>query len=117
VVEPLLADYDTDPATGSAAGDLEALLRTVRDNTARPEGRALTEAVMSGPDELRDLAAAMLARILAPFRRAVSRAGADPAEADAIAHLALSGIVLWEQTHGAAPTDEDCRRMVRLLLR
>ena len=94
-VEPLLERYDADPATGSLSGDLLALMLTIRD--------------------------AVLDRVPAPFKRALDQAEArgdrhSPADADALVHLIFSGVVLWEQRHGSTPTDDDCRRMLRLVL-
>ncbi|MBU2664856.1 TetR/AcrR family transcriptional regulator [Actinoplanes bogorensis] len=109
VVEPLLADYDNDPATGSLRGDVLALMTMIRDNAARPEGRALVDAVKAGgTGELGDLVATVTERALASFRRA----GASPL----VAHLAFSGVVMWDQTHDGPPADEDCAAMLDTLL-
>ncbi|GAB2568950.1 hypothetical protein Aab01nite_08340 [Paractinoplanes abujensis] len=115
VVEPLLAQYDTDPGTGSLRGDLLALLLALRDNAARPEGRAMIEAVRAGgAGELSELMTSSAARAIAPFRRVLERA--DVPRAPTIAHLAFYGVVLWDQTHGVPATDEDCAKLLDLLL-
>jgi len=121
VVEPLLERYNEDPDTGSLSGDLLALLCTIRDNAGSPEGRALTAAVRAGASELGGLVDAVTARALAPFRRVLARAtgrGEIPGTTDLemIAYLAYYGVVMWEQAHGALPADDDCARMVGLLL-
>lgn len=121
VVEPLLEHYGTTPDTGSAHGDLLALIRTARDTAALPEGRALAEAVKTSSHELDALVGTTLDRALAPFRavldRAVARGELDPSDRDAIAHLAFYGVVMWEQTHGGPASDEDCERLARILVR
>jgi AcrR family transcriptional regulator len=121
VAEPLLRRYDEDPDTGSLAGDLMALLTAIRDNSVLPEGRALAEAIKSSSAELQELLGAVLDRAIAPFRRALDRAAArgevgQAEDLDVIAHLAFYGTAFWEQAHGAPPTDDDCRRMLRVLL-
>jgi AcrR family transcriptional regulator len=113
VVEPLLETYESDPATGSVRGDLLALLLMVRDNAARPEGRAMIEAVRSGAGELGDLLTTVTVRALAPFRLAL----AGLPDADVVAHLAFYGVVMWDQTHDGPPTDDDCAHLADILLR
>jgi AcrR family transcriptional regulator len=121
VIEPLLKRYDEDPDTGSLSGDLLTLLIMIRDNSALPEGRALTEAVRTRPGELRELVDAATDRALAPFRRVLRRAArrgeiGETADTDVAAYLAFCGVVMWEQLHGSLPTDEDCARILGMLL-
>ncbi|WP_433392130.1 TetR/AcrR family transcriptional regulator [Micromonospora sp. KLBMP9576] len=122
VVEPLLERYDIDPDTGSVHADLTAVMRTIRDNYALPEGRALIAAITSGTGELRELTEAATARTLAPFGRALDRAvsrgelGAGD-DVRIIAYLAFQGVVMWEQAHDGPPSDEDLDRILRTLLR
>jgi len=121
VVEPLLERYETDPDTGSLAGDLLALMIVIRENSARVEGRALITAVTANADELRGLVRTAQARTLAPFRRALNRAvsrgdlGPD-CDVDIIAYLLLQGVVMWGQTHDVPPSDDDFVRILRALL-
>jgi AcrR family transcriptional regulator len=120
VVEPMLDSLD-DPDTGSLRADLLALLLMFRDNADLPEGRALTEAVRAGPGELRELVETMTARALAPFRRVLDRAVARGelsagADLEMIAYLAFYGVVMWGPIHDAPPTDEDCARILGVLL-
>ncbi|MFI5889830.1 TetR-like C-terminal domain-containing protein [Actinoplanes sp. NPDC051513] len=101
--------------------DLLALSLLIRDNAELPKGRALVEAVQSGPDELRELVETMKVRALTPFRRVLDRAGArgeiaPEADLAVIAYLAFYGVVLWGQIHGGPPTDEDCARIIRTVL-
>ncbi|GAA0470968.1 hypothetical protein Ade02nite_34250 [Paractinoplanes deccanensis] len=121
MIEPVLERWDGDPDTGSARDDLLTLMLMIRDSTTLPEGRALTEAMTAGASELRDLLRDTINRTLAPFHRALDRAvarGQLRASTDVrvIAHLAFHGVVAWEPAHGALPTDDDCARMVRVLL-
>ncbi|GAA2642600.1 TetR/AcrR family transcriptional regulator [Paractinoplanes durhamensis] len=121
VVEPMLERLDAEPDTGSLHPDMLALLLLLRDNADLPEGRALAEAVRVGSAELRDLVDTLTDRSLAPFRRALDRAaerGELPADADRpmIAFLAFYGVIMWGQIHDLPPTDEDCARMLRVLL-
>ena len=94
-VEPLLERYDADPGDRLTDRRPAALMLTIRD--------------------------AVLDRVPAPFKRALDQAEArgdrhSPADAFALVHLIFSGVVLWEQRHGSTPTDDDCRRMLRLVL-
>ncbi|GAB3156442.1 TetR/AcrR family transcriptional regulator [Micromonospora sonneratiae] len=121
VVEPLLEHYDTDPNTGSLHGDLLALMTLIRDNAAQPEGRALITAATTGAPELRDLVRRANARTLAPFRRALDRAVghgelSDRHDVQIIAYLLFQGVVMWEQSQGVPPTDEDFGRILRTVL-
>ena len=121
VVEPLLERYDIDPDTGSARGDLFALMALIRDNAARPEGRALIAAAATGAPELRELLRAANARTTAPFHRAleggVQRGELGPGHDVRItAHLLFHGVVMWPQAHDAPPADRDLRRMLDAVL-
>jgi AcrR family transcriptional regulator len=121
VAEPLLRSYDEDPDTGSLSGDFMVLMGTIRHNAALPEGQALSAAINSGSTELLDLLRAVIERALGPFRRALDRAVERgeldrAADLDVTAHLAFYGTVFWQQAHGSPPTDEECRRMLRVLL-
>lgn len=121
IAEPLLRRYDEDPDTGSLGGDLMALLATIRDNSVLPEGRALGEALKSSSAELQELLDAVMDRAVAPLRRALDRAAArgeihEGEDLDVIAHLAFYGTAFWEQAHGCPPSDDDCQRMLRVLL-
>ncbi|GAA2683094.1 hypothetical protein GCM10010428_52180 [Actinosynnema pretiosum subsp. pretiosum] len=119
VVEPLLARYDADPGTGSLRGDLLALMTAIRDNAARPEGRALIAAAATGAPELDELVRAANARTLGAFHRALASAGerGEPVgDAGVIAHLVFHGVVMWEQAHGAPPGDADLGRILEALL-
>jgi AcrR family transcriptional regulator len=122
VVEPLLARFDTDPDTGTAYGDLLVLMTVLRDNAAMPESRALVEAVTSrSAGELRELVLAVSARALAPFLRVLDRAVrrgelGDDTDVQVIAYLAFHGIAMWEQTHDSPASDEDCARVLRVVL-
>jgi hypothetical protein len=33
-----------------------------------------------------------------------------------IAHLAFFGVVLWGETHERTPTEQECRRILRIVL-
>jgi AcrR family transcriptional regulator len=122
VVEPALQRYDLDPDTGSLEGDLLHLLLEVRDTFARPEGRALAALGRAvGLPEVTALGAQARNRTFAPFVRAFDRArtrGEVSATDDAhlVVHLAVYGVLNWERAHGSAPTEDDCRRIVRVLL-
>ncbi|XVV15987.1 helix-turn-helix domain-containing protein [Actinoplanes sp. CA-131856] len=100
VVEPLLAAFADD--------DLLSLVRRVRDTSVGPEGRVLAEAVRLRVAELDDI----VARSFAPFRAAAARAGAG----EMAAHLAYSGIVMWEQMYGRPATDDECAALVAAVL-
>lgn len=121
VTEPLLAAFDTDPATGSFGGDLLALMLRLRDSAARPEGRILGDALKAGAAESPDIVRLAAARTLGPFERAAEQAVArgemiEAGHAALVAHLAYSGVVMWEQTHGTPPAEEDCARILDVLL-
>ncbi|MBB2947521.1 AcrR family transcriptional regulator [Actinoplanes lutulentus] len=121
VAEPILAELGTDPATGSFRGDLLVLMRRLRDSAARPEGRLLSDAIRSSAAELQDLVTRASVRTLGPFERAAERAVArgeigDAARAAVAAHLAFSGLVMWEQVRGAPAGDADCVLILETVL-
>ncbi|BEL05682.1 TetR/AcrR family transcriptional regulator [Actinoplanes sichuanensis] len=121
VVEPLLERYDADPDTGTVTGDLLALMVLIRDNAARPEGRAMITAATTGAAELRELVRAANARTLAPFHRALERAvhrGEVTAESDlpTIAYVIFQAVVMWEPAHDTAPSEADLTRILRTVL-
>jgi AcrR family transcriptional regulator len=121
VLEPGLERFDHDPDTGSLGGDLLALMLMIGETAALPEGQAVHRAVGSTSDELKELVEAVNDRALGAFRRALDRARArgevgptdDP---EVIAHLAFFGVVLWGETRERAPTEEECRRILRVVL-
>jgi hypothetical protein len=60
-------------------------------------------------------------RALGAFRRAFDRARArgevrPTDDTEMIAHLAVFGVVLWGETQERAPTEEACRRILRVVL-
>jgi hypothetical protein len=60
-------------------------------------------------------------RALGAFRRAFDRAPArgdvEPTyDTEMIAHLTLFGVVLWGETRERTPTEEQCRRILRVVL-
>lgn len=117
VVEPLLERYDVDPDTGSVSGDLLALMVLIRDNTARPEGRAIITAAATGAAELRELVRAANARTLAPLRRALERAvrrgELSPAcDVPIIAYVIFQAVVMWEQSYDSLPSEADLTRIL-----
>jgi AcrR family transcriptional regulator len=122
VVEPTLQRYDDDRDTGSLESDLLLLLLQVRDTIERPEGRALTALGLAvGLPEVAAINTHVRDRTFAAFHRAFDRARArgEVAATDdvaAIVHLAVYGVLNWERAHAAAPTEEDCRRILRVLL-
>jgi AcrR family transcriptional regulator len=121
VLEPGLERFDHDPDTGSLAGDLLALMLMMGEIAALPEGQAVHRAVGSVSDELKELVDTVNDRGLGAFRRAFDRARArgevEPTDdVEVIAHLAFFGVVLWEETRERAPTEEECRRILRVVL-
>ncbi|WP_250032536.1 TetR/AcrR family transcriptional regulator [Paractinoplanes maris] len=121
VVEPLLERYDVDPDTGTASGDLLALMILIRDNAARPEGRAMITAATTGAPELRELVRAANARTLAPFHRALERAvrrgELSPAcDVPIVAYVLFQAVVMWEQAHEGAPSEADLLRVLGTVL-
>jgi hypothetical protein len=37
-------------------------------------------------------------------------------DTEMIAHLAFFGVVLWGETHERTPTEQECRRILRIVL-
>src|SRR4030081_2616781 len=121
VLEPGLERFDHDPDTGSLAGDLLALMLMMAERMALPEGQAVHRAVGSTSDELKELVDTVNDRGLDAFRRAFDRARArgevEPTDdTEVIAHLAFFGVVLWNETRERTPTEEECRRILRVVL-
>jgi AcrR family transcriptional regulator len=121
VLEPGLERFDHNPDTGSLDGDLLALMLMIAESAALPEGQAVHRAVGSTSDELKELVDTVNARALEAFRRAFDRARArgevQPTDdTEVIAHLAFFGVVLWNETRQRPPTEEECRRILRVVL-
>ena len=121
ILEPGLERFDHDPDTGSLGGDLLALMLMMGETAALPEGQAVHRAVGSTSDELKELVEAVNERALGAFRRAFDRARArgevEPTDdTEMIAHLAFFGVVLWGETHERTTTEEECRRILRVVL-
>jgi AcrR family transcriptional regulator len=123
VLEPGLErfDHDHDPDTGSLGGDLLALMLLMGETAAMPEGQAVYRAVGSTSDELKELGDTVNDRVLGAFRRAFDRARArgdvEPTDdTEMIAHLAFFGVVLWGETRERTTTEEECRRILRVVL-
>jgi AcrR family transcriptional regulator len=121
VLEPGLERFDHDPDTGSLGGDLLALMLIMAERMALPEGQAVHRAVGSTSDELKELVDTVNDRGLGAFRRAFDRARArgevGPADdTEMIAHLAFFGVVLWRETRQRPPTEEECRRILQVVL-
>jgi len=113
--------FDHDPDTGSVGGDLLALMLMIGQTAALPEGQAVHRAVGSTSEELKELVEAVNDRALGAFRRALVRARArgevgPTDDTEVIAHLAFFGVVLWGETRERAPTEEECRRLLRVVL-
>jgi AcrR family transcriptional regulator len=121
VLEPGLERFDHDPDTGSLGGDLLALMLMIVETAALPEGQAVHRAVGSTSDELKELVHTVNDRALDAFRRALDRACArgevgPTDDTEMIAHLAFFGVVLWGETHERTPTEQECRRILRIVL-
>lgn len=121
VVEPLLERYDIDPDTGSVSGDLLALMVLIRDNAARPEGRAMITAATTGAAELRELVHAANARTLAPFHRALERAVrrgelSPVCDVPIVAYVLFQAVVMWEPAHDSPPSEADLLRILGTVL-
>jgi AcrR family transcriptional regulator len=121
VIEPLLERFDHDPDTGSLGGDLLALMLMIGQTAALPEGQAVHRAVGSTSDELKELVDAANHRALGAFRRVFDRARArgevaPTDDTEVMTHLAFFGVVLWQETRERAPTEEECRRILRVVL-
>jgi AcrR family transcriptional regulator len=121
VLEPGLERFDHDPDTGSLRGDLLALLLMMGETAALPEGQAVHRAVGSTSDELKELVDTVNDRALGAFRRAFDRARArgevrPTDDTEMIAHLTFFGAVLWAETRERTPTEEECRRILQVVL-
>jgi AcrR family transcriptional regulator len=121
VLEPGLERFDHDPDTGSLDGDLLALMLLIGETAALPPGQAVHRAVGSTSDELKELVDTVNDRALGAFRRAFDRARArgevgPKDDTEMIAHLTFFGAVLWAETRERAPTEQECRRILRIVL-
>jgi AcrR family transcriptional regulator len=121
VLEPGLARFDHDPDTGSLGGDLLALMLMMGETAALPPGQAVHRAVGSTSEELKELVEAVNERALGAFRRAFDRASArgelaPTDDTEMIAHLAFFGAVLWQETRERTPSEDECRRILRIVL-
>ena len=122
LVEPVLRDYDEDRNTGSLSGDLLALLLLVRELRAQPERHALSALARAGAiPEMNAVREAARDRLHAAFRRAFDRARergevGPEFDVEVVIHLALYGVLMWDRTYGDLPTEDDCRRILRILL-
>lgn len=140
LLEPLLQAYGRLERTGVLEDDLFSLMSTIRDNTLRPEGRALFAALGQQAEELAPAVEQMAARTVQAFRSLLTpidmatvdmttidtpadQTAADRPETLALspdrelaAHLMFSSVVMWELTHGAPPSDKDLRRVIRASL-
>jgi AcrR family transcriptional regulator len=121
VLEPGLERFDQDPDTGSLGGDLLALMLQIGETAALPPWQAVHRAVGSTSDELKGLVDTVNDRALGAFRRAFDRARArgevEPTDdTEMIAHLAFFGVLLWRETRQRTPTEQECRRILRVVL-
>ena len=121
VLEPGLERFDHDPDTGSLAGDLLALMLLMGETAALPPGQAVHRAVGSTSDELKELVDTVNDRALGAFHRAFDRASvrgelAPTDDTEMIAHLAFFGAVLWQETRERTPSEDECRRILRVVL-
>jgi AcrR family transcriptional regulator len=121
VLEPRLQLFDQDPATGSIDGDLLALMLIIGETSALSDWQAVRRAVASTSDELKELVDIVNERALDAFHRAFDHARArcevgPTDDTEMIAHLAFFGILLWRETRQRAPTEEECRRILRVVL-
>jgi AcrR family transcriptional regulator len=121
ILEPGLERFDRDPDTGSLGGDLLALMLLMGEIAALPPGQAVHRAVGSTSDELRELVDTVNERALGAFRRAFDRARArgevgPTDDTEMIAHLAFFGVVLWGETRERTTSEQECRRILRVVL-
>jgi AcrR family transcriptional regulator len=119
VLEPRLQLFDQDPATGSLDGDLLALMLIIGETSALSDWQAVRQAVASTSDELKELVDTVNERALGAFHRAFDRARGEVGPTDdteMIAHLAFFGVLLWRETRQRPPTEEECRRILRVVL-
>jgi AcrR family transcriptional regulator len=119
VLEPRLQLFDQDPATGSLDGDLLALMLIIGETSALSDWQAVRQAVASTSDELKELVDTVNERALGAFHRAFDRARGEVGPTDdteMIAHLAFFGVLLWRETRQRPPSEEECRRILRVVL-
>jgi AcrR family transcriptional regulator len=121
VLEPGLERFDQDPDTGSLDGDLLAMMLQIGETAALPPWQAVHRAVGSTSDELKELVDTVNDRALGAFRRALDRARArgevgPTDDTEMIAHLAFFGVLLWRETRQRTPTEQECRRILRIVL-
>jgi hypothetical protein len=127
VLEPRLQLFDQDPATGSLDGDLLALMLILGETSALSEWQAVRRAVASTSDELKELKElkelvdTVNDRALGAFRRAFDRARSrgevrPTDDTEMIAHLAFFGVVVWAETHERTTSEDECRRILRVVL-
>jgi AcrR family transcriptional regulator len=121
VLEPGLERFNHDPDTGSLDGDLLALMRLMAERMALPEGQAVHRAVGSTSDELKELVDTVNDRALDAFRRAFDHAGVrgevgPTDDAEVMTHLVYFGVLLWRETRQRPPTEDECRRILRIVL-
>jgi AcrR family transcriptional regulator len=121
VLEPRLQLFDQDPATGSLDGDLLALMLIIGETSALSEWQAVRLAVGSTSDELKELVDTVNERALGAFHRAFDHARARGVvgptdDTEMISHLAFFGVLLWRETRQRPPSEEECRRILRVVL-
>jgi AcrR family transcriptional regulator len=121
VLEPGLERFDQEPDTESLDGDLLALMVITGETAALSEWQAVHRAVRSTPGELKDLVDTVNDRALGAFHRAFdhARARGEVGAADdteMISHLAFFGVLLWRETRQRPPSEEECRRILRVVL-
>jgi hypothetical protein len=93
----------------------------IGETAALPPWQAVHRAVGSTSDELTELVEAVNDRALGAFRRAFDRARArgelgPTDDTEMIAHLAFFGVLLWRETRQHTPTEQECRRILRIVL-
>jgi hypothetical protein len=93
----------------------------IGETAALPPWQAVHRAVGSTSDELKGLVDTVNDRALGAFRRAFDRARArgevEPTDdTEMIAHLAFFGVLLWRETRQRTPTEQECRRILRVVL-
>ncbi|MCC3274979.1 MULTISPECIES: TetR/AcrR family transcriptional regulator [unclassified Arthrobacter] len=121
VVEPLLEKYDSILPTESLYEDLFRLMEAMRENAARPEGRALFAAIGQQSADLAGTVEQLSVRTLAAFHRLFA-AGLERGEVsvdddrETAAHLAFYGVGMWELTYHRPAADEDLHRILRAVL-
>jgi AcrR family transcriptional regulator len=121
VLEPGLERFDQDPDTGSLDGDLLALMLMIGETAALSEWQAVHRAVGSRADELKHLVDTVNDRALGAFHRAFDHARASGEvrptdDTEMITHLAFFGVLLWRETRQHPPSEEECRRILRVVL-